>query len=127
MAIHTESVFGFMNNQRGFVFPFVLFTITIILLSITVSISLYQYDIELSKKAVDQYNIESLFQMARKSLMDDEEFRLLNENTQRNYKFPNGEVTVTISKVQKDYIHATFRIKTNQDSHFIMRHIMNKN
>lgn len=126
MEIYIEGKFVFMNNEKGFIFPFTLFIITIILLTISLNISSYQYDIKLSKKALEQTEIESLFQMARTSLRN-EDIDSFTTDTIKEYSFPNGTVLTIINKIEDDNVHITFDIITKNDSKSIIRYVMVKN
>lgn len=114
-----------MTNEKGFVFPFVLFIITIILITTTFNVSLYRHEIEIARNIIEQEEFESLFQMARASLLK-EDIHALSLNSEKEYIFPNGKVAITISKIDDRFIHTVFVINSEYKSKHRKRYIIKK-
>lgn len=104
---------SFMNNERGFFLPLVLFVITLVFIFITTNIHSYKNDIQITDRQVEQVMIESLFQMGRESVKEELSSPEFPDSV--HYTFPDGTVDITISS-HDDFYELLFSINTNNNT-----------
>ncbi|RLL48084.1 hypothetical protein D8M04_02075 [Oceanobacillus piezotolerans] len=98
-----------IDNQRGFMFPVVLFIIAILILVVNTNIQLFINERNMTKHQIQQVKIETLFQSSR-VLFQDELTSALPPGKERSYSLPDGEVKITLISVTETAIHASFTI-----------------
>ncbi|MFA1821545.1 hypothetical protein ACDX78_15425 [Virgibacillus oceani] len=106
---------SFMNNDRGFFLPLVLFSVTLLFIFISANIQSYKHDVQITERQVEQVIVESLFQLGREKVKD--ELISIEIPDKVQYTFPDGTVNITISS--KDYFYELFfSIKTNNNINY---------
>lgn len=100
-----------MNNESGFVLPYVLFIITIVFIVITTSISMYKREVEMSDHFITQLKIETLIQMSHQKLKED--YSLLElDSTNAEYIFIDGMVKLVYKRLDEELYRLQFYIET---------------
>lgn len=93
-----KKLFLFHRNEKGFILPYSLLLSTIVLLSFITLISLYKNEQIITKRLLEQLQIESMIQMT---------YSLIEENgadygEETVFTFPYGEVYMeTVEKVDE--------------------------
>ncbi|RKQ37785.1 hypothetical protein [Oceanobacillus halophilus] len=104
-----------MTNQRGFMFPYVLFIITILLIFVTSSINFYRNDIQLTQQYLEHIRVETLFQMGREKYKQNiTNSESISPSSEVTYEFPDGNVTILTKKIDGDNYHLFFTIYTKE-------------
>lgn len=100
-----------VQNQNGFILPFLLFVTTLSLIAISHSISIYQNTVTISSYHEESLVRDSLFQMAGEQVKTDLPAIIWDQPTvQHNYYFPQGEVKVIMSRTEDNQVECLFKI-----------------
>ncbi|MEW9677521.1 hypothetical protein ABRT01_15270 [Lentibacillus sp. L22] len=106
----------FTNNQRGFIFPYVLFITAIILLVVTAKVSAYQNDIRISHNHENQLTIETLVQMGHEQFKQE-----MNKHPGKkghvSYHYPPGNVTITYTQKSPKKYDLLFQVPANDKTY----------
>lgn len=112
----------FINNDHGFVLPYVLFIAAFILIVLSANIQTYEHDIYMTEQHLEQLRIESILQMGHISLKND----LINDNDLKSasYSFPYGELDVEIVRLDQNTFHVFKNVITkNKSKYKLTKHI----
>ncbi|GAA0443378.1 hypothetical protein GCM10008983_20740 [Lentibacillus halophilus] len=109
----------YIDNQKGFILPFVLFFIAIALISITASTQLYHDELSIAEDHDEQVKLETLLQMSRVQLKNDITYDKDIPNPVR-YPFPYGHAVVHYAKLQNEYRLFLF-LKTDKGAEYNIR------
>ncbi|WP_067730406.1 hypothetical protein [Oceanobacillus damuensis] len=101
----------FTTNQNGFFLPYAIMITAIVLLLITTSTQHYQRDIEITERHIQQLTMETLFQSGREKVKA--EIPRLELPAMLQYDFPDGQVRVEVTKLEKDIYELIFTITVN--------------
>lgn len=107
----------FMNNESGFLLPYVLFISIIIFVVIASTIQMYQNEIWLTYQNIDQLKVETLFQMGYEKFIDENTHKDLDEKKIVQYTFPDGDVSIEFTKKDEDEGQLLFQIATHNNSY----------
>lgn len=114
----------FINNEKGFFLPYVLFIISIIFIAISANIINYQNDIHITDTYLEQLKIETLFQMGHAALK--EEIKNSGEMIEKkSYSFPDGKVKISLISFSEETLHYDFNISTSKHPQYSIIHYMN--
>lgn len=116
MGNTTKRNYNYMNNERGFIFPFTLVTVTIIFLVLTTLVSRFEREIVMTNNLQNQFIIESLFSLAT----NHKETNLFKEETlpnRKTYDFPQGKVTISYTPFD-EYFQIQFLIDTTNGKQY---------
>jgi len=112
MVINLRKSLSFTTDQKGFVFPYVLFFIALALIIITANVHVYQDEIRITQHQTEQLKIETLLQMARTQFKEDVSAKPETVTT-ISYEYPYGDVVVEYTRQTKQVYHLYFRIQTD--------------
>jgi len=94
--------FNCMNNQKGFVFPFIVITVMILFLVLLTIISRFKHEVTMTENIQDHYIFESLFALAEHH----KETSFSSENDlpdPKIYQFPQGDVAITYTSAHTQF------------------------
>ncbi|HLT56316.1 MAG TPA: hypothetical protein VK057_09455, partial [Bacillota bacterium] len=116
----------FIRNNKGFVFPYLLFIVTLLLIGIQKQIVFYENEIEMTELMVDQVKIETMYQMAKTETKNE-----LAANPHIRsiiFHYPYGEAEVTLQPESETAYKARFVITTfpNNNSYTFISQILHK-
>lgn len=92
------NILYFTREQKGFILPFVLFTVAIIMLLTTSGIHIYQNNIRLTHQHIQQLKIETIFQsglaLFKQDLQENDipPSKSPRDKLTKLYSLPDGEV-----------------------------------
>ena|SRR5690625_5304571 len=107
---------SFINNEYGFLLPFVLFIATILFLMISASIKMYDQEIELTYQNINQLKIETLFQMGYEKFIHETSTEDFDQQINVQYIFPDGNVSLEFQHLGDDQGQLHFQIVTVDDA-----------
>ncbi|OZU89980.1 hypothetical protein CIL03_02265 [Virgibacillus indicus] len=113
----------FINNEKGFFLPYVLFIISIIFIVITANITNYKNEIYITDAYLEQLKIETLFQMGHAELKED----VKNSEDmidKKSYIFPDGNVEISLISFTEEIFHFDFNISTRKHPQYSIIHYM---
>ncbi|GAB3052030.1 hypothetical protein [Virgibacillus ainsalahensis] len=103
----------FINSERGFFLPYVLFTITLVFIYITSNIHAYRSEIDITEGLVENIKAETLFQMGHTKIK--EEMETFDHASEVFYRFPEGSVEIELKSMSEDSYQLYFTMRTNKD------------
>lgn len=99
----------FMNHEKGFALPMVLFFISIFIIALSTSIELYKNEMNITKNIVEEYKTKTLYIRAKNKLLSNPN---LKEDSTLEFSFPDGEVTIKYVENFDKYAHLEYTIRT---------------
>lgn len=109
----------FIINEKGFVFPFVLFVLSFIFMLLFFNLAQYESEITYAKEHIDEINMETLIQMTVFNLKRELKDNLEITNFKKSYRFPNGEVEATVSRESSHQYHYSLTIFTDNRTRYV--------
>ncbi|RDW21930.1 hypothetical protein [Oceanobacillus chungangensis] len=107
----------FMNNEKGFFLPYVLFITAVAFIIVTTNITMYRNDLQLTENQIEQVKIETLFQMQREQFKQEiKKYGIPNTDT--IYHFPDGIVKITIIRSINQTHELNISILTNKNHRY---------
>ncbi|WP_077326963.1 hypothetical protein [Virgibacillus siamensis] len=117
-----KNPFMYINDQRGFILPYVLFITALLIITITASIRLYHNELIITESQAEQVKVETLFQMAHSQFTDN----LPNKNNPADnpvmYHFPYGNVKIEYIRMDTETYHLYVTITTNKQTIVSLTH-----
>lgn len=105
-----------MNEQHGFIFPYVLFLITIILLLVTVSSNTYKNEIYMAKQYTENLKIQTVYQMGLSKFKEEYATGSFDSASGTiSYDFPDGKSVIQYSKMEEE-LDLKMKIALNDSS-----------
>lgn len=92
----------YMNNQKGFIFPFTLITVMILFLVLLTTVSRFEHEITMTKNIQDHFIFESLFSLAEPH----KETTFSKDSTlpeSKTFSFPQGTVVMTYTSTYSQF------------------------
>lgn len=103
-----------INNEKGFILPYVLFMVFLLFILITSSIKTYQNDIYLTDHYLEHLRIETLFQRGKMKFSKE----VLSSSNPfpptTNYEFNDGYVTIQVREVSDKVYEIVYNITTKE-------------
>lgn len=105
------------NNEKGYLFPFVLVVTMLCLSFLFTSLLIYKQSLLMSQNEYEQIKMETLFQMAQASFRAEIPTLSLTTNRQSiSYSFPHGNVTVIYLLTDANHILTNYLVYTKEGS-----------
>lgn len=110
-----------MTNDKGFIFPYVVFIILITFICITTSAVIFTNELDMTQNHIDQLKIETLIQMAYTQF--NEEFPPFeHEQEEVHYWYPDGDVKITYTILNDSQVNLYFFVQTvNNDIYTVTK------
>lgn len=105
------------HNDKGYIFPFVLFVALVMFSAVTASILIYRNEIMISNQILEQMTAETIVQMSVHRFKEEKPFIILPTGT-ISYQFPSGSVEVFYEPIEPNYYNLILTIETNKKKTF---------
>ncbi|GAA0296198.1 hypothetical protein GGQ92_000546 [Gracilibacillus halotolerans] len=111
-----------LNNQSGFVYPFLLFLLMLWMIVILSGIEEIKLEKEQVKLDKEMYELHTLYNMTKRKLSKETAY----EPGPLNYQFPNGTAKVWLDRIEEDTAYYHAHLETISDSNaerkIVVRH-----
>ena len=110
---------SFMTNEKGFIFPYVLFVTALVFVGITAGTQLYRNELISTEVYLNQIKLETLFQMTKeKALVEQKHLGPLYEK--HNYTFPSGSAKFSVQIRTADWNKTLIEPKLSNGKKLLM-------
>lgn len=116
MVSDLKRLFHYTNKEGGFFFPYVIFITGVVLLIISSSIYIYRQEIAITEKHLDQYKIETLYQMGVVQIKEQwkDEVQL---GMKEKYVYPDGDIELKVLELTDEGYIVNGTVSTDESTY----------
>jgi len=112
-----KNYLSYITRDNGFIMIHVLFVISLTFILVTSGIASYRNEILITDRQIEQIKIETLFQMGQAKYKQ-EQSASPSPILAANYDFPDGNVNISLVKIEEAFTELHFRIRFHDSDEF---------